>query len=78
MNEVIIYSTTNCKYCKDAKEFFKNHDIDYKEIDVGKELKEREKMVRISEQMGVPVITINGSVFVGFNESKLKAVFNIK
>lgn len=78
MNEIIIYSTPTCYYCKKAKEFFKDHDIKYIEIDVAKDKDKREKMVEISGQMGVPVITINGGVFIGFNEPKLKEAFNIK
>lgn len=34
MQSVIIYSTPTCQYCKLAKAYFKEHGVDYTEVDV--------------------------------------------
>ena len=65
---VIIYSTDKCKYCKTAKKFFDEWGVQYVEYDVGTDLEKREEMVEKSGQMGVPVIDIEGEVFVGFKK----------
>lgn len=67
---VTIYTTPTCSYCKMAKEFFKEHDIQYEEKDVTKDPQARERMVEKSKQMGVPVITIGDEVMVGFTKNR--------
>jgi glutaredoxin 3 len=72
MKDVAIYTTTVCKYCAHAKEFFKEHDIKYAEYNVGTDPQKREEMVNLSGQLGVPVITIDNNVVIGYNEEVLK------
>ena len=67
-----IYSTPSCTYCTAAKEFFKDHNLDYTEVDVASNIDERKNMIQISGQMGVPVIEIDDSVIVGFNQELLE------
>ncbi len=78
MPEVIIYTTPTCVYCRMAKEFFKKNNIEYKEHNVAENQKALEEMVRKSHQMGVPVIDVNGEIFVGFDQAGLKKALNIK
>ena len=66
-----IYSTPSCTYCQAAKEFFKEHNAAYTEVDVASNIEERKNMIQISGQMGVPVIEIDGAVIVGFNQELL-------
>jgi glutaredoxin 3 len=72
MKNVTIYSTTVCKYCALAKEFFKQNNIQYSEHNVGLDVEKRKEMIDLSGQMGVPVITIDDNVVIGFNEPVLK------
>jgi len=58
-----VYSTNACKWCKVAKEYFEQNGIQYKEVDVGKDLEARKEMVYLTGQMGVPVIS-NGTDFI--------------
>lgn len=50
-----------------AKDFFKQRGVDYAEVDVFKDIKAREEMIKLSGQMGVPVIVIGDNVITGFN-----------
>lgn len=72
-----IYTTPTCVYCKMAKEFFGKNNIAYEEHDVLKDRKAREEMVQKSHQLGVPVIDINGEIFVGFDQIGIKKALNI-
>ncbi len=75
--KVTIYTTPTCVYCKMAKEFFKEHNIAYEEKDVAVDERAREEMVEKSGQLGVPVIDVNGSTVVGFDQGKLSQLLGI-
>jgi glutaredoxin 3 len=78
MKKVIIYSTPTCGYCHMAKDFFKEHSIDYTEYDVAADDAKRQEMIDRSGQMGVPVIDIDGELTIGFDEQKISKLLGIK
>jgi glutaredoxin len=61
-----------------AKEFFKEHNIEYEEKDVAKDLEARKEMIEKSGQLGVPLIEVDGEHVIGFNKEWLKEKLNIK
>ena len=77
MKEVFIYTTPTCMYCRAAKEFFKENNINYTEFDVSTDPAKREEMIQKSGQMGVPVIMIGGEMVVGFNRDKISQALGI-
>ena len=77
MKKVAIYSTPTCTYCSMAKDFFKQHNIPYTEYDVKSDLVKRKEMIDRSQQMGVPVIDIDGKLMVGFDEAELSLALGI-
>ncbi len=72
MAEVTVYSTPTCPWCVKAKEFLKANKVDFKEVNVAEDEKGKEEMIEKSGQMGVPVIVIDDTVIVGFDEDELK------
>ena len=46
--------------------------VEFQEFDVAADKAARDEMVKKSGQMGVPVIEIEGTITVGFNEASLK------
>ena len=72
MKQVAIYSTPTCTYCKAAKMFFVENQIPFEEYDVSTDLARRQEMIEKSGQMGVPVITIDDHVVVGFDDRRLE------
>ena len=72
MKTVTIYSTPTCHYCNLAKTFFKENNIEYTEINVAADREKAKEMVQKSGQMGVPVITIDDALIVGFDEQALR------
>ena len=61
-----------------AKDFFKKHGINFTEINVFVDEEARREMADKSHQMGVPVIEIDGEVFVGFNRVDLEKALGLK
>ena len=78
MKKVTIYSTPTCHYCKEAKAFFAKNNIEYTTKDVATNKEFADEMIAKSHQMGVPVIDIDGQISVGFDESNLRALLDIK
>ncbi len=77
MANVSIYTTPTCGYCKLAKEFFKENNIEYNEYDVAADAEKRTEMIEKSGQMGVPVITVDEEMVVGFDKEKLASMLGI-
>jgi alkyl hydroperoxide reductase subunit F len=75
MQNVAIYSTKNCPYCRMAKAFLDKNNVPYTSIDVGEDVEAAKKMVALSGQRGVPVIIVNDEVIVGFDSQRLNALF---
>lgn len=74
---VKIYSTPTCVYCKMAKEFFQKNNIEFQDLDVGEDAKAREEMINKSQQMGVPVIDIDGQIVIGFDQRKIEELLKL-
>jgi len=78
MAQVTIYTTPSCVYCKMAKDFFKKNNVSYAEKDVLSDLTARDEMIKKSHQLGVPVIEVDGSVLVGFDQLRLKEMLGMR
>ena len=74
---VKIFSTPTCPYCVTLKEFLKERNIEFEDIDVSQDEKARDEMVEKSGQMGVPVVDINGEIVVGFDRGKISQLLKI-
>lgn len=77
MANIIIYSTPSCVYCKLAKQFFKENNLAYTEHNVQEDLVAQKEMLEKSHQLGVPVIDVDGEIFVGFDKKGLSQVLKI-
>ncbi len=78
MNKTVkVYSTTSCPYCIRAKQFLKENNITFEDIDVSANQAAGEEMVRKSGQMGVPVLEIDGQIIVGFDKERIKQALGI-
>ena len=75
MSMVTVYSTKNCPYCRMAKAFLDKQGVAYTAIDVGADAVAAQKMIDLSGQRGVPVITVDDDVIVGYDSERLNALF---
>ena len=78
MAKVKVYSTNACPWCVRAKEWLKENNIEFEEINVQENHNAAEDMVRRSGQTGVPVIEINGKMIVGFNLPEIKKALGME
>ena len=74
---VKVYSTATCPYCIKAKQFLKDNNIEFENIDVGENPEKAQEMVDKSGQMGVPVLDIDGKIILGFDKDAIKESLGI-
>ncbi|MDD3088119.1 MAG: glutaredoxin domain-containing protein [Candidatus Omnitrophica bacterium] len=69
---VKVYSTSTCPWCIRVKQFLKDNNIVFEDFDVGANPEKADEMVKVSGQMGVPVLDIEGEIIVGFDKDRIK------
>ena len=77
MPKVTVYSTPTCPWCHKAKDFLKENNIPFEDVNVAADHKAAQDMIEKSGQMGVPVIDIDGTVIVGFDKNALKKALKL-
>lgn len=75
--KVKVYSTPTCPYCLRAKQFLKENNINFEDIDVSKNPAKTEEMFQRTGQMGVPVLDIDGEIIVGFDKEKIRKALTL-
>jgi len=78
MPKVRVFSTPACPYCVTLKEFLKVNNIEFEDINVAEDAKAREEMINKTNQMGVPVVDIDGEIVIGFDKGKISSLLGIK
>jgi glutaredoxin len=71
-NDVVIYTTSWCAYCRKARVFFRHAGIPYTEYDIEKSSRAYAEYQQISGR-GVPVIRIGKNIIQGYDPVAIKA-----
>lgn len=80
---VKVYTTNTCYYCTKLKDYLKQNNIEFKEIDVSKDAEEARKLVETTHEYGVPQTFIkknkkdNGAWVIGFDRKKIDKILGI-
>ncbi|MFH1996971.1 MAG: glutaredoxin domain-containing protein [Candidatus Omnitrophota bacterium] len=74
---VKVYSTAACPYCIKTKQYLKDNNIAFENIDVSTDQEKMKEMVDRSGQMGVPVLDIDGSFIVGFDKGAINKALGL-
>ena len=77
MPKVTVYSTPTCPWCHKAKDFLKENNVPFQDVNVAANQKAAEEMIEKSGQMGVPVIQIDDLFIVGFDKNAIKKALKI-
>ncbi|MCX5713386.1 MAG: glutathione S-transferase N-terminal domain-containing protein [Candidatus Omnitrophica bacterium] len=75
--QVKIYSTPTCPYCIRAKQFLKENNIVFDDLDISSNAQAGEEMIEKSGQMGVPVLDIDGEIIVGFDKPRISQALGL-
>lgn len=76
MADVTIYTSSTCTYCKAAKAYLDENNIDYTEKHVDTDREAMNELIAKGHR-GVPVINIDGEEIVGFDQPKIAKLLNL-
>ncbi|HNX90929.1 MAG TPA: glutaredoxin domain-containing protein [Candidatus Omnitrophota bacterium] len=74
---VKVYSTVTCPFCVRVKQYLKDNNIAFEEIDVAKDPLKAQEIFQRSGQIGVPVIDVDGEIVVGFDKINIARLLGL-
>jgi len=74
---VVLFTSPGCIWCTRAKQFFKKHQIRFKEIDISKDQKAAQDCARHGCR-GVPVVLVGSRWICGFDQAKIEKELGLK
>ena len=77
VKHVTVYTTPTCSWCNTLKSYLRKHQVRFTEIDVSSNETAAREMVNKSGQQGVPQTSVNGSMVIGFDKTKLNRLLEI-
>lgn len=72
-----IYTTPICSYCFSLKNFLKENNIEFEEIDLSKDEEKQKEIIKRTGQTVVPIIEIDNELIVGFDKEKISKLLRI-
>ena len=75
---IIVFSSPSCGWCGKVKSYLREKGFRFKDVDVSKDPKAAEDVVKKTGQMGVPVVLIKSRAIVGFNKAAIDKELQIK
>ncbi len=69
-NQVELYVTSWCPYCKKARQFFESKGIAYKVYDIEKDSKAAARKRKLDSKKGVPFAIVNGTAIHGYSAER--------
>ncbi len=67
-----VFSTPTCPWCHKVKDFLKEKGVKFEDHNVAADLEKRKEMMDKSGQLGVPVLEIDGTIVIGFDQEKIE------
>lgn len=74
---VVVYSTPTCSWCSTLKAHLRKNGISFRDVDVSRDQRAAEELVRRSGQQGVPQTEIDGQIIVGFDRERINKLLGI-
>ncbi|MCI5145668.1 MAG: glutaredoxin family protein [Candidatus Electrothrix sp. AR3] len=76
-NDVTLYTSNHCVYCKESIAFLRSYNIPFKEYNIDKSTAAKKKMRTAGGNQYVPFAVINGKKILGFSETSYAIALNI-
>jgi glutaredoxin-like YruB-family protein len=70
---ITIYSATWCAFCHATKQYLDKLGVEYTDKDIDDDMAAANEAMAKSGQRAIPVIDIDGTIFVGFNRPAVDA-----
>jgi glutaredoxin-like YruB-family protein len=74
---VLVFTTQTCPWCVRAKQYLREQQVPFREVDVSRNASAARDLVRKTGQTGVPVVEIDGQPIVGFDRAKIDRLLGL-
>jgi glutaredoxin 3 len=74
---VVVFTTPTCSWYRRAKQYLTQQRVQFREIDVSHDAAAARDVMRMTGQMGVPVIVVGNRPVVGFDKPQLDRLLNL-
>jgi glutaredoxin-like YruB-family protein len=71
--KITIYSADWCAFCHAAKDYLDKKGVKYTEKNIEHDMAFAQEAVQKSNQTGIPVIDIKGTIIIGFDRPRIDA-----
>jgi glutaredoxin-like YruB-family protein len=75
---VVIYTTPSCPWCNRLKQYLRMNKVRFRDVDVSKDPRLAQELVKKSGHQGVPQTEIDGKIIVGFDKKKIDQMLGLK
>lgn len=75
--KVVLFTSPGCSWCTKAKNYFKQHAIRFKTIDISKDIAAQKDCERHGCR-GVPVVLVGSRWICGFDQAKIAKELELK
>jgi glutaredoxin-like YruB-family protein len=69
--QVTVYSTPSCPHCTSLKNYLKQLQVSFRDINIASDAQKAQALVQQTGQQGVPQVQINGQWVLGFDKAKI-------
>ena len=76
-HRVLVFTTPSCPWCIRAKQYLRERNVRFREVDVARDPAAARDLVRRSGQTGVPVVEIDGRPVVGFDKQQIDRLLGL-
>jgi len=76
-HRVIVYTTPSCPWCNRLKNHLRKNRVIFEEVDVSRDQRAAEELMRRSGQGGVPQSDIDGEIIVGFDQARIDRLLDL-
>jgi glutaredoxin 3 len=76
-SRVLVFTTPSCPWCVRAKQYLRERNVPFREVDVSRDVAAARDLVRRTGQMGVPVVEIDGRPIVGFDKPQIDRLLGL-
>lgn len=76
-HRVLVFTTPTCPWCNRAKQYLRQRNVRFREVDVSRDASAARDLVRRTGQMGVPVVEIDGRPIVGFDKPRIDTLLGL-
>ena len=72
MARVVVFSTSSCPWCTRAKRYLKESGVRFNEVNIERDPKAAQDLVKKTGQRGVPVEKVGSKWIVGFDQPRIE------